>query len=155
MDERQPSLSITNTVLMLKSVTTVISHPPTCSILTDSAICKCFMPSAISRIMLSFIWESHFQQSDRSTFNFFNLTQNFMATIVRSKHTISCLHGDTLPGNMHYFHTITSLEFFVIANESDTTPLILPMTPKLNTSAILFFVWLLLALFILKMGTCN
>ncbi len=67
---------------------------------------------------------------------------------VRTKHPFSCLHGDTLSGNRHYFHMVVSH-----VNEVDTFLLTLLMLP--NVKLILSFCPLLLTSLIVWRGTRN
>ncbi len=49
-----------------------------------------------------------------STFNFLISCKILRCNVVRSKHPFSYLHVDTLSGNTHYFHMLTSLVCFLL-----------------------------------------
>ncbi len=81
--------------------------------------------------------ESLFQQSDVFTFDFFISHKILRRNIVWSKHPFSCLRGDTLSRNTHYFHVLTGNVFFS-QNWPDTFPLALPMLPNVEPSSYFF-----------------
>ncbi len=120
---------------MLTTVITVLGLPPTCSISANS------LPSvnALRHLQMAdsckvSFWKASFNRVTVPTLIFFLISHKILQrNIIWSKHPFPYLHWDSLHGNTYYFHMLTSRVFFIIKNEADTFPLILPMLPNIES----------------------